>query len=66
VDEAHRGTGIGKALLKRAETWARDQGHRVLRIRSNVVRTEAHAFYESMGYGHTKTSNVFVKDIEDS
>jgi GNAT superfamily N-acetyltransferase len=64
VDEAHRGTGIGKALLEKAETWARDQGHRVLRIRSNVVRTEAHAFYESMGYAHTKTSHVFAKSIE--
>jgi GNAT superfamily N-acetyltransferase len=63
VDEAHRGAGVGKSLLEQAETWARDQGHRVLRVRSNIVREGARAFYESMGYRCAKTSHVFDKSI---
>jgi GNAT superfamily N-acetyltransferase len=63
VDEAHRGAGVGKAMLEQAEKWARDQGYEVLRVRSNVVREGARAFYESMGYRCAKTSHVFDKSI---
>src|SRR6185436_16859553 len=39
VDAEARGMGVGKLLVAAAEHWARDLGLRVLRVRSNVVRT---------------------------
>lgn len=61
VDEAHRGRGIGRALMQRVEAWARDAGLGTVRLRSNVIRAEAHAFYERIGYAPVKTQKVFAK-----
>jgi hypothetical protein len=30
-----------------------------VRVRSNIVRTDARRFYERLGYAVTKTQNVF-------
>lgn len=66
VDAAHRGRGIGRALMERAEAWARDAGLGAVRLRSNVVRAEAHAFYEGIGYTLVKTQKVFAKMLGDN
>lgn len=58
-----RGTGIGHALLVSAESWAHERGARDMRIRSNIVRERAHAFYEGCGYHSSKTQRVFVKRL---
>ncbi len=64
VDEEHRGRGIGPALLRRAEAWARERGCAVLRVRSNVVRERAHGFYRREGFGEIKTQRVFEKRLD--
>jgi GNAT superfamily N-acetyltransferase len=61
VDEAQRGEGVGKALLARAEAWAMQSGYGAVRIRSNVVREGARAFYEHLGYRRQKQQNAFFK-----
>lgn len=63
VDEAQRGRGVGRALMERAESWARSMGLETVRLRSNVVRAEAHAFYEHIGYAQVKTQKVFAKSL---
>ena len=63
VDEEHRGRGIGPALLRAAEDWARERGCTVLRVRSNVVRERAHGFYRREGFGEIKTQRVFEKKL---
>jgi GNAT superfamily N-acetyltransferase len=63
VDEARRGRGIGGRLMDAAEDWARRQGLGTLRLRSNVVRGEAHAFYLGRGYTSSKTSLLFTKTL---
>ena len=63
VDERARGTGIGKALVAGAERWARDIGVRAVRVRSNVVRVQAHAFYERLGYHVLKQQVAFSKEL---
>lgn len=63
VDERHRRQGIGEALMRQAEAWARDAGYRELSLRSNVVRAEAHAFYQRIGYTLVKTSHIFWKSL---
>lgn len=59
-----RGGGVGKALVARAEQWAEDHGYRSLRVRSNVIRADAHRFYEGLGYQRTKSQAVFSKAID--
>ena len=61
VDEAARGAGIGRQLLAAAEAWAREKSCQAIRVRSNVVRERAHAFYEREGFVVIKTQRVFEK-----
>jgi GNAT superfamily N-acetyltransferase len=63
VDEAHRSTGVGLALLTAAEAWARQHGCVAVTVRSRVARERAHRFYEREGYVHVKTSHVFTKPL---
>jgi GNAT superfamily N-acetyltransferase len=63
VDAQARGTGVGKLLVAAAERWARDLGLRVIRVRSNVVRTGAHAFYERLGFRVLKQQVAFIKEL---
>lgn len=41
-----RSSGIGKALLDAAKTWARDRGAARLALESAPARADAHRFYE--------------------
>jgi GNAT superfamily N-acetyltransferase len=61
VDEAHRGQGIGRALLAAVEAAARDAGCARIEATSAVHRTAAHRFYERLGYG--QTSAHFLKRL---
>jgi GNAT superfamily N-acetyltransferase len=63
VDEALRGRGIGARLIVEAERWARERGCSRIRVRSNVVRERAHAFYRSAGFSEIKTQRVFEKPL---
>jgi GNAT superfamily N-acetyltransferase len=63
VDEAVRGAGIGRRLVEEAERWAAGRGCRVLRVRSNVVRERAHAFYRRAGFVEIKTQRVLEKTL---
>lgn len=53
VDEPVRGTGIGRALVTAAEAALAAAGCGLLEITSNLKRTDAHAFYERLGYERT-------------
>lgn len=63
VDESMRGRGVGSLLVSAAEAWARGRGYPVLSVRSNVVRKEAHEFYQERGYAVVKTQIKFRKTI---
>ena len=63
VDEAARGQGVGSALMTSAEAWAKERGYDVVRIRTNVVRLEAHEFYKSRGYQVTKSQYRLGKSL---
>lgn len=61
VDPDYQGMGIGRALLKEAETWARWDGCCGVRLVSGVTRTDAHAFYAACGYQLRKEYKNFEK-----
>lgn len=62
----HRGRGIGTKLLAEAESWAVQRGALQFRIRSRSARTDAHRFYERLGFRRTKTQHVFDKSLDDT
>jgi GNAT superfamily N-acetyltransferase len=63
VDEGRRGLGTGAALVQALTEWAAAQGYRTLRVRSNVVRDRAHAFYERLGFSRLKTQHAFSRPL---
>ncbi len=64
VDARHRGAGLGRALLGRAERWARARGLARIGLESRTTRERAHAFYRGLGYRDVKAQLVFEKDLE--
>jgi GNAT superfamily N-acetyltransferase len=64
VDLTVRNTGVGKIMMAAAEAWAEDRGFRSVALGSNVSRSDAHAFYESLGYRNEATSHQFRKTLK--
>lgn len=63
VDAKTRSSGIGTRLLQAVEGWARSRNCDSMRVRSNVIRDRAHAFYERHGYGKIKAQFSFRKTL---
>lgn len=63
VAEGQRSLGAGRLLLEQAEKWARERGCGTMSVRSNVIRTRAHEFYEKMGYENYKMQKAFRKTL---
>ncbi len=55
------GHGIGKALLSVIESYAAAVPGSFVRLNSRVERTEAHQFYEHLGYQNSKVQKYFIK-----
>jgi GNAT superfamily N-acetyltransferase len=66
VAQEIRGQGIGASLLAAVEVWARSKASAKVRVRSNVIRGRAHAFYLQCGYQQGKTTHVFEKRLDDA
>jgi GNAT superfamily N-acetyltransferase len=64
VDESARGVGIGAALIRAAEAWARAEGCMRMRVRSRETRERAHRFYEREGYARNKVQVVLHKALD--
>ena len=58
-----RRQGIGSALLKRAEEWARENGAGSMRLNSGESRKQAHEFYRAQGYIDDKKQLRFIKEL---
>jgi ribosomal protein S18 acetylase RimI-like enzyme len=50
VDPDRQGTGIGRALMARAEQFARESGLDEVRLFTNVIMTRNQAIYRHLGY----------------
>ncbi len=63
VSAACQGQGIGRRLLEHACAWAAGRGYDRVRLRSNVLREGAHAFYEHLGFDKSKASYAFERAL---
>lgn len=59
----NRRKGIGKALVKEAQTWAGKNGAKWLRLNSGMKRKDAHEFYRRLGFDNEKLQIRFIKSI---
>lgn len=53
VHEKHRGRGVGQALVKQAESWARQSGLKRLQLLADRNNKAALTFYDQMGWKKT-------------
>ena len=63
IDQDHRGMGIGKLLVDKVKQWAREKNNSKIGLHCNVKRTEAHLFYEHLGFAEIKQQKNFVINI---
>lgn len=61
VEEGLRGQGIGAALVRAAEARLASEGCYMVEVTSHARRTDAHRFYEKLGYA--KTSVRLAREI---
>lgn len=62
VAASHRGRGLGGALLDWAHGYGRRHGATLAQLTTDAARTEAHRFYEGLGY---RASHVgFKRELE--
>ena len=62
----NRADGVGRRLIEAAERRASANDLTLVRVRSNIVRSNAHRFYERRGYDVEKTSYTFTKSLNDT
>jgi GNAT superfamily N-acetyltransferase len=60
IHQDFRAKGIGKLLIDEVKHWAKEKGINKLSLRCNVKRTEAHLFYEHLGFKEIKQQKNFV------
>lgn len=58
-----QGRGVGRRLLGAFEEMVASEGGSYIKLNSRVERTEAHGFYEHIGYTHKKTQKYFYKKL---
>jgi GNAT superfamily N-acetyltransferase len=65
VADGYRRQGIGGRLVRAAMDWSRENGYTKLRVGTNVIRHDAHAFYEKLGFTLEKQHRLYAKDLNE-
>jgi GNAT superfamily N-acetyltransferase len=63
VAEGERGHGVGAKLLSAVDDWAVSKGMARVGVHSNVLRADAHRFYERAGFVLEKRQGVFTRRL---
>jgi len=61
VDQTFSRQGIGSALVRYAEEWAKNCKCQRIMLKSNMIRKDAHSFYKEIEYEIVKSQYVFAK-----
>ncbi len=62
VVEAQRRTGIGRALMEAAESWAAEQGVQILYLETAEDNLVAQRFYRTRGYARVEIVDGYYAD----
>lgn len=61
VDEAFRGKGLGRKILKDLIQWAKEQGVEVIELITNPRRVAANELYKSEGFKLHETNHYLLR-----
>ena len=59
VDEDFRRHGLGRYLVDKIAEWSLLRNCHMIRVRCNIIRKEANAFYSSIGFKEIKQQKVY-------
>ena len=59
VDKDFRRHGLGKLLINKIVEWSLFRNCHIIRVRCNIIREEANAFYGKIGFKEIKRQNVY-------
>ncbi len=59
VDKDYRRQGLGKLLVDKIVEWSLSRNCHKMRVRCNIIRPEANAFYGSIGFKEIKQQKVY-------
>ncbi len=62
--EGNRSRGVGRSLMERIEEDAKREGIQVVKLSTQVHRSRAQVFYESIGYRYYKISKFYEKWLQ--
>lgn len=65
VSPETRGRGVGRALFRAAENWARDQGCCYLRVETQHLNVAACRFYEAQGFELIEANREAYRESPD-
>jgi GNAT superfamily N-acetyltransferase len=65
VSNDYRRRGIGKALVEKSLHWATSHENASVRVRCNRLRSEAHLFYDTMGFSEQKEQKVLERQLRE-
>ncbi len=63
VNNDYKRQGIGSALMKKGEEWAKETGAVGVKLLSSEFRPDAHEFYKKQGYLFKKNQLNFQKNF---
>lgn len=63
VDQAHRGRGLGAALVAAVETWGREQGCTELASDTGLDNTRSATAHRALGFTEVERIVCFRKDL---
>ena len=61
LDPLHRGTGLAKVLMEKAEDWCRARGLKYMQLSVSPANTPAYRLYQKLGY--TVERHILSKDL---
>lgn len=64
VAEGHRGRGIGRALMKAAEDWARERGHTEMASDALLDNTISEQVHKALGFEEVERAIRFRKSLK--
>ena len=59
VDKDFRRQGLGKLLVDKIIEWSHFRTCHMIRVRCNIIRKEANAFYSTIGFKEIKQQKVY-------
>lgn len=63
VDKSHRGKGLGKLLMEKAESWARANGFTEIASDAEIENTRSIAVHKKLGFVETDRIVCFLKKL---